>query len=126
MRRCRRLAWACSQAPISQEPVKEMALSPAALTRAAPNSPPDPATKLTTPLGTPAWCKASTMRQALSGAADAGLSTTVLPQISAGASFHAGMAEGKFHGVIRPTRSEEHTSELQSPCNLVCRLLLEK
>src|SRR5256885_5579563 len=24
-----------------------------------------------------------------------------------------------------PTRSEEHTSELQSPCNLVCRLLLE-
>src|SRR5256885_8543701 len=27
-------------------------------------------------------------------------------------------------GVTR--RSEEHTSELQSPCNLVCRLLLEK
>src|SRR5205807_4051531 len=26
----------------------------------------------------------------------------------------------------RQTRSEEHTSELQSPCNLVCRLLLEK
>src|SRR5256885_3616703 len=26
----------------------------------------------------------------------------------------------------RPGRSEEHTSELQSPCNLVCRLLLEK
>src|SRR5688500_20321022 len=26
----------------------------------------------------------------------------------------------------RPERSEEHTSELQSPCNLVCRLLLEK
>src|SRR5256885_13100933 len=28
-----------------------------------------------------------------------------------------------FH---EPLRSEEHTSELQSPCNLVCRLLLEK
>src|SRR5256885_11151489 len=28
-------------------------------------------------------------------------------------------------GTGRP-RSEEHTSELQSPCNLVCRLLLEK
>src|SRR5256885_9714921 len=27
--------------------------------------------------------------------------------------------------VLAP-RSEEHTSELQSPCNLVCRLLLEK
>src|SRR5205807_10489241 len=25
-----------------------------------------------------------------------------------------------------PSRSEEHTSEPQSPCNLVCRLLLEK
>src|SRR2546426_8940100 len=29
-------------------------------------------------------------------------------------------------GVARDDRSEEHTSELQSPCNLVCRLLLEK
>ena len=27
---------------------------------------------------------------------------------------------------MRSMRSEEHTSELQSPCNLVCRLLLEK
>src|SRR2546426_6774933 len=27
---------------------------------------------------------------------------------------------------IQSSRSEEHTSELQSPCNLVCRLLLEK
>src|SRR2546426_7948866 len=29
-------------------------------------------------------------------------------------------------GSIVQARSEEHTSELQSPCNLVCRLLLEK
>src|ERR1039457_7670173 len=29
-------------------------------------------------------------------------------------------------GSTLPPRSEEHTSELQSPCNLVCRLLLEK
>src|SRR2546426_7024297 len=28
--------------------------------------------------------------------------------------------------VVEALRSEEHTSELQSPCNLVCRLLLEK
>src|SRR5205807_6089627 len=28
--------------------------------------------------------------------------------------------------VEQEVRSEEHTSELQSPCNLVCRLLLEK
>src|SRR2546426_7187577 len=35
-----------------------------------------------------------------------------------------------YHGAWGPrlgfARSEEHTSELQSPCNLVCRLLLEK
>src|SRR5256885_3661649 len=29
-------------------------------------------------------------------------------------------------GDNKRNRSEEHTSELQSPCNLVCRLLLEK
>src|SRR5256885_11242729 len=31
-----------------------------------------------------------------------------------------------FRPLSWPRRSEEHTSELQSPCNLVCRLLLEK
>src|SRR5256885_4754039 len=35
--------------------------------------------------------------------------------------------EGRVTGrVLDVGRSEEHTSELQSPCNLVCRLLLEK
>src|SRR5256885_7254317 len=38
-------------------------------------------------------------------------------EISTMAGFLLGAAE---------SRSEEHTSELQSPCNLVCRLLLEK
>src|SRR3989454_10706334 len=33
---------------------------------------------------------------------------------------------GAATGLTTGTRSEEHTSELQSPCNLVCRLLLEK
>src|SRR2546426_5099902 len=32
----------------------------------------------------------------------------------------------RVHEVHLEGRSEEHTSELQSPCNLVCRLLLEK
>src|SRR5256885_3834980 len=35
-------------------------------------------------------------------------------------------AEGARIIVWLASRSEEHTSELQSPCNLVCRLLLEK
>src|SRR5256885_12213927 len=34
--------------------------------------------------------------------------------------------EPEFQFLAQPNRSEEHTSELQSPCNLVCRLLLEK
>src|SRR5256885_7383899 len=33
---------------------------------------------------------------------------------------------GRSSAASSPARSEEHTSELQSPCNLVCRLLLEK
>src|SRR5688500_20065249 len=33
---------------------------------------------------------------------------------------------GRTDEPFASTRSEEHTSELQSPCNLVCRLLLEK
>src|SRR5256885_3993263 len=33
---------------------------------------------------------------------------------------------GRHVGMVFDVRSEEHTSELQSPCNLVCRLLLEK
>src|SRR5256885_4448326 len=40
-----------------------------------------------------------------------------------------GRTESKEDHVTIPylhLRSEEHTSELQSPCNLVCRLLLEK
>src|SRR5256885_5197503 len=40
-----------------------------------------------------------------------------------------GVQRGRTIRVIawkRIVRSEEHTSELQSPCNLVCRLLLEK
>src|SRR5256885_5894483 len=40
----------------------------------------------------------------------------------------AAWCSGRRVGCAPParSRSEEHTSELQSPCNLVCRLLLEK
>src|SRR5256885_3954915 len=40
-----------------------------------------------------------------------------------------GVIAEDFRAILRVidfARSEEHTSELQSPCNLVCRLLLEK
>src|SRR5256885_4421297 len=43
-----------------------------------------------------------------------------ITRINAAARMH-GLSYNQF-----VNRSEEHTSELQSPCNLVCRLLLEK
>src|ERR1039457_7535710 len=53
-----------------------------------------------------------------------GVQTCALPIYRRGACHRCGMgAEGRSP---RHHRSEEHTSELQSPCNLVCRLLLEK
>src|SRR5256885_5396764 len=39
---------------------------------------------------------------------------------------HHEQARFTWTAPMSPSRSEEHTSELQSPCNLVCRLLLEK
>src|SRR5256885_11367160 len=44
-------------------------------------------------------------------------------------SEQAPLSAGRIAELLREAglpRSEEHTSELQSPCNLVCRLLLEK
>src|SRR2546426_7292616 len=38
----------------------------------------------------------------------------------------AGLLASRVRTCKDEVRSEEHTSELQSPCNLVCRLLLEK
>src|SRR5256885_10557503 len=44
-----------------------------------------------------------------------------------GSELHVVTDVAEYFGVIQELmRSEEHTSELQSPCNLVCRLLLEK
>src|SRR4051812_49795612 len=36
------------------------------------------------------------------------------------------VAAGEYGATVSPARSEEHTSELQSHVNIVCRLLLEK
>ena len=57
---------------------------------------------MTTPGGTPASMSSSTKRSPSAGVSVAGLKTTVLPQTSAGAIFHEGIAIGKFHGVITP------------------------
>src|SRR5205807_10199767 len=47
-------------------------------------------------------------------------------KIKAGSEHGSGSSPGAVRIIPIRTRSEEHTSELQSPCNLVCRLLLEK
>src|SRR5256885_6407759 len=117
--------------PTSVEPVSETARTSGCSVIGVPTLEPNPVTILITPLGTPASASVRTRLKVESGVSCAGLITQVLPQTIAGSSFHDGIAIGKFHGVIMAqtpigVRSEEHTSELQSPCNLVCRLLLEK
>src|SRR5256885_14094514 len=86
--------------PTAALPVKAILSTWGCATMAAPAVSPKPLTMLTTPGGRPASSSQLANSRAVSGVCSAGLSTQV--------------------------RSEEHTSELQSPCNLVCRLLLEK
>src|SRR5258708_8932802 len=45
---------------------------------------------------------------------------------SSGLTGTKGFDSSIWFGIFAPKRSEEHTSELQSPDHLVCRLLLEK
>src|SRR5688500_19455051 len=49
-----------------------------------------------------------------------------LPIWIGGVDVHIPVPRHDLNVVRVDQRSEEHTSELQSPCNLVCRLLLEK
>ena len=66
-------------------------------------------TTLRTPGGSSASASTSASNSADPDAAAAGFQTTALPHASAGASFQAGIASGKFQGVIAqttPTGSE--------------------
>src|SRR5256885_5979094 len=49
-----------------------------------------------------------------------------LVRLAASQSDDCCVKNGNSNFTFANRRSEEHTSELQSPCNLVCRLLLEK
>ena len=89
--------------PVPSDPVNEMAFTAGFVTSSLPTFDPGPVTRLIAPLVTPASCSASTSRTAHSGARSEGFSTTALPQMSAGAVFHVGIAMGKFHGVMSPT-----------------------
>ncbi len=86
--------------PTSVEPVNAI-LSTGESTSAAPVSP-APVTMFTTPGGSSASWITCASSSAVSGVVSAGFSTTVLPVASAGASFHAAISIGKFHGMICP------------------------
>src|SRR5256885_13089845 len=52
-------------------------------------------------------------------------SASTTSPLAGSAAIESSLCERTMPGSVQ-VRSEEHTSELQSPCNLVCRLLLEK
>src|SRR3954469_16131210 len=89
--------------PTGYEPVNESAATDLWVEIAPPTARPSPITTLSTPFGSPASCSARASSSAIAGATPAGLSTTALPATSAGAIFHAGIAIGKFQGVISAT-----------------------
>src|SRR2546426_7556507 len=75
-----------------------------------------------------AWACAPTMRASVG--VISGRSATLRPPLSSNA-YSCCTISSPLLSVYSSNgssggRSEEHTSELQSPCNLVCRLLLEK
>ncbi len=84
--------------PTSVEPVNATLSMPGWVTRARPVAP-APVTMLTTPGGRSACWQISANSSAVSGVVSAGFSTTVLPQASAGAIFHASISRGKFQGM---------------------------
>src|ERR1700724_269828 len=88
--------------PTGVEPVKATFRTSGCRASADPASAPGPGTTLSTPGGTPAAAASSARRRAVSGVADAGLTTTELPSARAGATFQVVIANGKFQGTIRP------------------------
>src|SRR5271154_1531630 len=86
--------------PTAALPVKAILSTPGCATRAAPAISPTPLITLTTPGGNPASSNQFANSSAVSGVCSAGLSTHVQPAAIAGASFHAAIKSGKFHGII--------------------------
>ena len=89
---------AASIRPTSREPVKDTWRTSGALRKTSPIGSGSPQTRLSTPGGKPASAKTSNSSTADSGVCSAGLSTTVLPAATAGASLRVIIALGKFHG----------------------------
>src|SRR6267143_2947075 len=89
--------------PVATEPVNDTAAMPGCRSKASPISLPRPMTRLKTPGGSPDFAMIPARACAEPGTRSAGLNTTQLPYASAGAIFQAGIATGKFQGVINAT-----------------------
>jgi hypothetical protein len=88
--------------PTSVDPVNAIFATPGCSTSAWPAIEPLPGTTLSTPSGRPP-SRTRRAGSADSGVNSAGLSTTVLPAASAGATFHDASSSGKFQATIAPT-----------------------
>ena len=80
-------ASSATRRPAAVDPVSEIMSTFGWRTSISPNGGPRPVTRLNTPGGNPASCTTSARMNALSGATSLGLSTTVQPAASAGATF---------------------------------------
>src|SRR5262245_18159287 len=93
-------ALAAIDRAVGTEPVKLMRATRGSVVSAGPTSLPMPWTTLDTPPGSPASRVMSARTDAVNGLHSAGLSTTVHPAASAGATFHVASINGAFQGVI--------------------------
>ena len=90
--------------PVSDPPVKPTISTSGCVTSAVPVTGPRPLTRLTTPGGSPASWKISTMRCMECGVYSEGLSTQVLPKAMQVATRIEASGTGAFHGaIIAPT-----------------------
>src|SRR5450756_875585 len=114
--------------PTAVEPVNETTLTRGSLRSGMPTFEPLPVTTLKTPGVRPASSRARAKFTTESGVSVAGLMTTVLPHTRAAVVFQAGIAIGKFHGVMKAQTpvSYTHLRAHETRHDLVCRLLLEK
>ena len=87
--------------PVALSPVNVMRCTRGSRVSASPTSSgPNPCTTFSTPGGRPASSASSPSREAVIGLCSAGLSTTVFPNASAGATFQLASISGKFHGLM--------------------------
>ena len=108
--------------PTAVEPVKQTLRTSGWVTNRSPTTDPLPGSTVSTPSGMPASRASCPRYMAVSGVSSAGLSTTVLPAASAGASPQPAIGIGKFQGTMTdttPRGSLKVTS--RPPATGICR-----